>query len=75
MVSEDVEEATAFMMEHFSYIRTWILQRANSPSEKEKVHDGDEDVVISLTMTNPQVVGNVSQFDYCTRSFQKTRLR
>ena len=36
-VPEDVEEVTAFIMEHFGFIRSWILQRANSPLERDRV--------------------------------------
>ena len=34
---EDVEDVTVFIMEHLSFIKNWIVQRANSLPETPKI--------------------------------------
>ena len=35
-VSEDVEEVTAFILDHFNFIKNWVVQHAQSPTEPDK---------------------------------------
>lgn len=70
---EDIDEATTTILENISHIKQWI--QGQVPCPREPNDQDDEDVVISLTSTNPQQVKKVANYDYNHRQFVSKSLR
>lgn len=70
---EDIDEATTTILENISHIKQWIQGQVSCPREPND--QDDEDVVISLTSTNPQQVKKVANYDYNHRQFVSKSLR
>ena len=35
--TEDVEEVTTFILDHFNFIKNWVVQHAQAPTEPNKI--------------------------------------
>ena len=72
-VIEDIHEATATILDNISHIRQWVQNQVTCPGETNDLDD--EDVVISLTSTNPQQIRKIVHYDHNHREFVTKVLR
>ena len=47
--TEDVEEVTTFILDHFNFIKNWVVQQAHSPTEPDKIVSWRRRINIALT--------------------------
>ena len=47
--TEDVEEVTTFILDHFNFIKNWVVQQAHSPTEPDNIVSWRKRINIALT--------------------------
>ena len=70
----EIEDITNLILDCINSVKLWIQHQIVIPRGLEDDEDDDE-IVISLTSTNPQQITNTVNFNYNVKGFQTKILR
>ena len=70
----EIEDITNLILDCINSVKLWIQHQIVIPRGLEYDEDDDE-IVISLTSTNPQQITNTVNFNYNVKGFQTKILR
>ena len=71
----EIEDITNLILDCINSVKLWIQHQIVIPRGLEDDENDDDEVVISLTSTNPQQITNTVNFNYNVKGFQTKILR